>query len=52
MKEFGVLGHFLKSMCQQHFKPRFGVMIDNFVQIFNSRRLVSADGLLSIETVE
>ena len=47
LKEFAVLGHFLKCMCQQHFKPRFGVMIDNFVQIYNSRRLVSDDTLLS-----
>ena len=47
LKEFAVLGHYLRSMCQQHFKPRFGVMIDNFIQIINSRRIVSDATLLS-----
>jgi hypothetical protein len=47
VKRFGVLCHYLKNMCQQHFKPRFGVMIDNFIQIVNSRRLVTHDKLLS-----
>ena len=47
VKRFGVLCHYLKNLCQQHFKPRFGVMVDNFVQIVNSRRLVTHDKLLS-----
>ena len=41
MQDFGTLAHHLKSMCQQHFKPTFGVMIDNFVQLKNSRRMVT-----------
>lgn len=41
MQDFGTLAHHLKSMCQQHFKPTFGVMIDHFVQIKNSRRMVT-----------
>lgn len=47
VKRFGVLCHYLKNLCQQHFKPRFGVMVDNFIQIVNSRRLVTHDKLLS-----
>ena len=47
VKRFGVLCHYLKNMCQQHFKHRFGVMIDNFIRIENSRRLVTDVKLLS-----
>ena len=39
-KEFALMGHFLKQMCQQHFQPRFGATVDNFLQIKNSRRVI------------
>ena len=52
-KRFGVLSHFLKNLCQQHCKPTFGVMIDNFIRIDNSRRLVTDDvKLLTREEVK
>lgn len=52
MQEFGTLAHHLKSMCQQHFKPTFGVMIDHFVQLKNSRRMVTHKRLKSRKEVE
>mgnify|MGYP007004445961 CR=1 FL=1 len=39
-KEFALMGHFLKQMCQQHFQARFGATVDNFLQIKNSRRVI------------
>lgn len=46
-KSYTVLGFLLQSMCQQHFKPRCGVVIDNFIQYKNCRRLVEGNPFLT-----
>ena len=50
-KFFGILGYKLKNMCRQHFAPRAGVVVDNFIQYENCRRLVEDCGLLTREEV-
>ncbi len=40
-KFFALMGHFAKTMCQQHFKVRFGAIVDSFLPLTSSRRLLS-----------
>jgi len=51
-KEFALMSHFLKQLCQQHFQPRFGATVDKFLQLTNSRRTIPQNRVLDRIAVE
>jgi hypothetical protein len=39
-KQVAIIAHCTKALCQQHFKLRFGAIMDNFLALHSCRRLV------------
>ena len=39
-KQLALIGHHTKTFCLQHFNRRYGVIMDNFIQLHNCRRVV------------